>query len=179
MVKTVLEALEELKIEAQNINRSHNLTDWKNKAVNLIIRVYGQNSRPEKQIIDLKYNSYMGGGDNISTRKEQAKNLIDGIIKEINRFGLPEKMTDENSQMSINITQSQNQRTKISLNLLIESIQDELTGKQLKEVQEIIESKDFKHPEKKKKIVEKLKEFGTNVASNILASILTNPNLYG
>ncbi len=179
MKETVIEALEELKSETQKINRSHNLTDWKNKAVNVIVRIYGQNSRPEKQIMELKYSNYMGGGDNISSRREQAHNLIDGLIKEINRFGLPDKLTDDNSQMNINITQTQNQKTKISLNLLIDSIQDELTGKQLKEVQEIIESNDLKQTEKKKKIVEKLMEFGTDIASNILASILTNPNLYG
>ncbi len=79
--------------------------------------------------------------------------------------------------MNINITQ--NQETKISLNLIIDSIQDELTGKQLKELQKIIESKDVDVNEKKTKIVDKLKKFGTDVASNILAGILTNPNIYG
>jgi hypothetical protein len=103
---------------------------------------------------------------------------MDGLIKEINRFGLPEKMVSDKDKINVNITQNTNQSTKINLSLIIETIQDELNGKQLKELQEIIQSEeDIEN--KKNKIVDKLKKFGTDVATNIVAGILTNPNIYG
>ncbi|WP_163518394.1 hypothetical protein [Gelidibacter japonicus] len=178
MQETILEAFEELKAETQKIHSEETLTDWKNKAVNIIVRVYGIDSKPEKQINALSYTWYMDGGDNTSKRKTQAFNLMDGLIKEINRFGLPEKMILDNDKMNINITQNTNQSTKINLSLIIETIQDELNGKQLKEIQEIIQSEENTE-NKKNKIVDKLKKFGSDVATNIVAGILTNPNIYG
>lgn len=136
--KRALEAFNELKSETEKINSEESLTDWKNKATNVIVRIYGADSKPEKQIANLKYIWYVDGGNNVSNRKTQAFNLIDGLIKEIERFGLPEKTILGNENMNINITQNSNQSTKIHLSLIIDSIQDELTGKQLKELQEIL-----------------------------------------
>ena len=79
----------------------------------------------------------------------------------------------------INITQSQNQQTNVSINLIIEAFQDELNGNQRKEIQTIIDDKELEPEKKKSKIVETLKKFGGDVASNILANILTNPSFFG
>jgi hypothetical protein len=76
MQETILEAFEELKAETQKINSEETLTDWKNKAVNIIIRVYGIDSKPEKQINALTYNWYMDSGNNTFKRKAQAFNWI-------------------------------------------------------------------------------------------------------
>ena len=48
MEDRALIALIELKDETQKIRDSYTLTDWKNKATNLIIRIYGKNSAPEQ-----------------------------------------------------------------------------------------------------------------------------------
>lgn len=53
-----------------------------------------------------------------------------------------------------------------------------MKGNQLKELQKIIEEKGTESNEKKNKIVETLKKFGGDVASNIVANILTNPSLF-
>lgn len=79
----------------------------------------------------------------------------------------------------INITQSQNQQTNVSINLIIEAFQDELNGNQRKEIQTIIDDKELEPEKKKSKIVETLKKFGGDIASNILANILTNPSFFG
>ena len=79
----------------------------------------------------------------------------------------------------INITQSQNQQTSVSINLIIKAFQDELNGKQQKEIQSIIDDKELEPEKKKSKIVETLKKFGGDIASNILANILTNPSFFG
>ena len=143
------------------------------------MRIYGHDSLPQKQIDGFKYSSGYSGGSNINARKEQAVKLVEGMVKEIERFGLPEQLTLEKEGVNINITQTQNQETKINLSLIIETIQNELKGSELKELQKLIEDKETKVEEKKVKIVEKLKSFGNDVASNIVANILTNPALFG
>ncbi len=178
MKETILEALHELQKDTEKIDSGETLTDWKNKATNIIIRVYGRDSKPEKQINSLSYLWYVDGGNNAYRRKEQAYNLVEGLIKEIERFGLPDKMVPDNEKYNINITQNSNQSTNIQLSLIVESIQDELNGKQLKELQEVLQSEDDVES-KKTKIADKLKKFGSDVASNVLATILTNPNIYG
>ena len=105
--------------------------------------------------------------------------MIDGLIKEIQRFGLPELIVKKESGLNINITQSQNQETKINLSLFIESIQEELTGNQLKELQSIFGDDKLEREDKKSIIIDKLKKIGTDLATNILANILTNPTLFG
>ena len=57
------------------------------------------------------------------------------------------------------------------------TIFDELTGKQVKELQHI--AKEEHDPEKAKvKIWEKVKSFGADVLSNIVTNIITNPNVW-
>lgn len=170
-----IEALKELKEETKGINDGFSLTNWKNKATNLIIRIYGKDSIIIEQIDCINLSSALSLAD----RKIQASSLIDGIIKEIERFGLPVKVTKNENGLNINITQTQNQDTKVSINLFIESVQEELTGGQLKELQEIISNKEFEPKEKKQKIIDKLKKFGSDIAISILANIFTNPNIFG
>ena len=79
------------------------------------------------------------------------------------------------SAVTVNINQSQTQNQKI--NLFIEAISDELTGKQYKELQSIAQEES--NPDTlKQKIVEKLKSFGGDVLSNIVANIITNPSVW-
>ena len=54
MEDKVLEALDELLQDTKKIKDSYSLEDWKNNAINLIIRVYGKNSAPEKQIEEME-----------------------------------------------------------------------------------------------------------------------------
>ena len=79
------------------------------------------------------------------------------------------------SAVTVNINQSQTQNQEI--NLFIEAISDELTGKQYKELQSIAQEES--NPDTlKQKIVEKLKSFGGDVLSNIVANIITNPSVW-
>ena len=79
------------------------------------------------------------------------------------------------SAVTVNINQSQTQNQEI--NLFIEAISDELTGKQYKELQSIAQEESNPDP-LKQKIVEKLKSFGGDVLSNIVANIITNPSVW-
>ena len=63
------------------------------------------------------------------------------------------------------------------INIFIDAIADELTGKQYKELKSI--AQEYPNPENSKpKIAEKLKSFGGDVLSNIVANIVTNPSVW-
>ena len=73
-----------------------------------------------------------------------------------------------------NNTQSQNQEQSIIVQQILDAFRDELTGRQLKELESIIAKADNDLHKAKPNIIAKLMEFGGNVVSNILATILTN-----
>lgn len=184
MQDSFIEALDEIK-EA-NIRDEQSLQVWQSKAINLIIRIYGSNSKQEEQINSIKFRLYITSTDlstsnNSRACSEQAKGLIEGFISDIKRFGLPPKTKKENSVDSkgfnITINQNQQQNQSIRLNVILEALQNELNGRQLTEIQEIIENEEPAE-EKKKSIISKLTSFGSGLASNVLANILTNPGLY-
>jgi len=86
--------------------------------------------------------------------------------------------TDTKESGGINIvnTQSQSQSQEYT-NIFIEAIKDELTGKQQKELQSIVADTSLEENDKRTRIISKLKEFGENIMANIVANIVTNPNL--
>ena len=191
MEEKFISALEEIK--HPEIRDGYSLQSWKSKAINLVTRIYGANSKQEEQINLIRFKAYpifgtastfargqskvSGGGNNSEHCITQAIELIEGFITDIKDFGIPEKKITETNE-GINITVNQSQTQSINLNIIIEAMQNELNGKQLNEVQKIIEQ-DLDQDSKKNKLFEKLKSFGSDVATNIIASILTNPAIYG
>lgn len=90
------------------------------------------------------------------------------------------------SRDAINVTtninntnsQSQNQEQSLAIQLFVEAIKDDLTGRQIKELKAVVAEADNDLQEARPGILAKLKEFGTDVASNIVANILTNPMIW-
>lgn len=76
-------------------------------------------------------------------------------------------------------SQSQSQEQAIAVELFIEAIKDDLTGRQIKELKSVVAEADNDLQKARPGIIAKLKEFGTDVASNIVANILTNPMIWG
>ena len=141
----------------------NDLVTWQATAVNLITRIYGSGSNQEKQINNILP---------FYETEKQANELITSFITDLKDHGLPEKRTVKKDS-GINISLNQN----VNISLIWGSIKDELTEKQIKEVEEIINGTD--NPKtKKEKIFEKMKNFGVDVLSNIMAGILTNPSIY-
>lgn len=94
-----------------------------------------------------------------------------------NAKGEEKKKQDSHSAVMVTVNQSQTQNQSQEINIFLDSIADELTGKQYKELKAIAHEEP--NPEKsKQKIVEKLKSFGGDVLSNILANIVTNPSVW-
>lgn len=82
------------------------------------------------------------------------------------------------SPVTINVMQTQTQSQNVAIEIFLESIKDEIPGKQYKELKAIAAKE--KDPVKaKSKILEKVKSFGEDVLSNIVANIITNPTIWG
>ncbi len=76
-------------------------------------------------------------------------------------------------------SQSQSQEQLLAVELFIEAIKDDLTGRQIKELKSVVAEADNDLQKARPSIIAKLKEFGADVASNIVANILTNPTIWG
>lgn len=91
--------------------------------------------------------------------------------------------SDAKSDMNITInnsnSQSQSQEQSLAVELFIEAIKDDLTGRQIKELKSVVAEVDNDLQKARSGILAKLKEFGADVVSNIVANLLTNPMIWG
>ena len=76
-------------------------------------------------------------------------------------------------------SQTQNQSQSLAVELFLEAIKDDLTGRQIKELKAVVADADNDLQKASPGIIEKLKSFGADVASNIVANLLTNPVIWG
>jgi len=120
---------------------------------------------------------------NVHDIAEDTKTLINSVVAEVNALGLPVKKNVNDKSVNVNTTvtqnqeQHQNQHQDVIIRILLEAAKDELTGKQRKELLAI--AKKIKDPhEAHKSILAKLKEFGEDVTANIVANIVTNPQVW-
>ncbi len=110
------------------------------------------------------------------------KALIDAVKDEITTVGLPSSAkakAPKGIQITNNLSQSQSQSQEqnVIVKILLEAIKDELTGRQRKEIIEIVNNS--KTPEEaRKSILQKIKEYGENVSASIVANIMTNPDVW-
>lgn len=121
--------------------------------------------------------------DRCSTKciAEDLQSVLDSAIEEVRVIGLPTTNSVVSRDININNTlnQTQNQRQEINraVDILLEALKDDLTGKQRKEL--IALAKEAATPEEARKgIIEKLKSFGEGVTTSIVANILTNPQVW-
>lgn len=75
-------------------------------------------------------------------------------------------------------TQSQNQAQTIAVEFFLEAIKDDLTGRQIKELKEVVTASNGNLQKARPGIIEKLKSFGADVVSNIVANLITNPAIW-
>lgn len=99
----------------------------------------------------------------------------------------PSPNKQDKEQVPVNVTtninnsnsQTQNQQQSFAIELFLEAIKDDLTGRQIKELKAVVAEADNNLQKARPGIIEKLKSFGTDVASNIVANLLTNPEIWG
>jgi len=88
-----------------------------------------------------------------------------------------EPITIKNTINNAN-NQSQSQEQSMAVNIFLEAIKDDLTGRQVKELKEVIKESGSDKEKSRDGIIAKLKSFGSDVASNIVANIITNPLIW-
>jgi hypothetical protein len=177
-----IEAIREKIVEIESIQYYDQFYPWKKATIGTLKRVVPNNKSIIEHLSDIEsLGNY--GGDQKESAKRDSKHILESLIKDIERFGLEEPLqeikTKEVIKVDVNQYNHQNQSTNISIQLdfLVEILKDELKGGQLKELKGILESSD-EPEEKTKRFINKIKSFGSDVASNILANLLTNPQVY-
>ena len=75
-------------------------------------------------------------------------------------------------------SQAQNQAQTIAVELFLEAIKDDLTGRQIKELKEVVAASTGDLQKAKPGIIEKLKSFGADITSNVVANLITNPAIW-
>jgi hypothetical protein len=167
---------------------------WKSKVVNTLTRIYGEKSSQIDQINKVKFKkmpdlSKLGGmtssssfeaiNNNLDECKRFGIELVKGFIDDIEINGFPDKNEKNQDQKELNIVVNQlnSQNMSIKFTIILKTIQDELSEDQYFEVLNIIKSKE-NFIDKKNKLFEKLKSFGSDLITNIVVNLLTNPQIY-
>ena len=111
----------------------------------------------------------------------EMKKMI-GILESIK--AIPSKIDNSEAKLSkgpslvINNTNSQSQNQVLNFDLFTKAIEDVLTVSQIKELKKVVEEEGGDVEKAKPKLIEKLKSFGENLSSNIIANLLTNPTIW-
>ena len=179
-----LKALSELQVI--NFHSSADVESWKSQITTLITRIYGVDSKQIEKIEAIKFNKTrryvingesFGGKSNTKHCENLAKGILSGIINDIENFGLPIKENVKSNE-GINISVNQSQEVNVTIEIIWNTLKNELTGNQFSEIESIVKGNDTE-ANKKEKILKKIKTFGSDVLSNIIAGILTNPAILG
>lgn len=140
--------------------KKFDLDAWKNRTGIFLERIFGKESPKLKMIQELHYDysswnlrdTYAGGSaKDKDPVRIQAKEILEATIAELESLGLPQEKKEQ-------------QKTR-------ELLEDELTGRQMKEIDVLLKSGDQDKTEKVAKILENL---GHENLSNIMAKLLTS-----
>jgi hypothetical protein len=158
----------------EKINNSAGYARWKEKCKRFLNLHYAD----DKYLINFeeKCNDYENSytHNELIGMLEAFRDLPTIIIKP------DDKYSHQGTVVNVHQTQQQEQSQlqEIAINIFIESIKDQLTGKQFKEIKEIV-NEEPEPEEAKIKVIEKLKSFGEDILSNIIANVITNPTIWG
>ena len=146
-----------LKFQREKLTeKTFDLEGWKNQTVLFMQRIFGEHHSIAKMITDLKYDysswhlrDATGSEKSEDPVKMQARQILDAAIAELETLGPPEPEKQEPPVWSI--------------------MEDELTGKQLKELKDIIGGND---KDKTGKISERLNELKKESLVSIISRIM-------
>jgi flagellar motility protein MotE (MotC chaperone) len=140
--------------------KKFDLEAWKNRTEIFLERIFGKESPKLKMIQNLHYDysswtlrdTFAGGSaKDTDPARIQAKEILEATIAELESLGLPQEKKEQQK--------------------IRELLEDELTGKQMKELDSLINSEDREKTEKAAKILETLAK--ENLAATV-AKLLTS-----
>ena len=145
MVKKEIALLEE-QIDRLN-EKKFDLEAWKNHTIIFLERIFGKDSSKIKMIKELGYDysswnlrdtAAAGKTKDKDPVRMQAREILSATIAELNNLGLPQEIKEKEK--------------------IWELLQDELTGKQVKEIETLLVSEDQEKTEKIADILENLEK---------------------
>lgn len=160
IIKQFAMAEKEIKLLQEQIagldDKKFDLDAWKNHTEIYLERIFGKDSSVVRMIRDLKYDysswslrDVSGAGKPQNPVLVQAKEILEAAIAELQQFGLPGKTNEDLKAWQL--------------------LEEELTGKQIKEIRSLAVSDDGDKKEKISKIIETLdNETLANLITNIL-----------
>lgn len=138
--------------------KKFDLEAWKNQTVIFLERIFGKESSKVKLIRELHYDysswnlrDTTGAGQSKDPVRFQAKGILEATIEEIEKLGLPEGKSEAGR-----------------LQLLLT---DELTGRQMKEIENILHSE---LPDRQERISKMLELLEKENLANMLARLLVS-----
>ena len=148
---------------------------WKN----IVIR-YLSSEYPN----DISVNEFKKAADDFEKEYHSPKGMkkMIGVLESFEAIPLkivsPEIVLSKEASIVINNTNNQTQNQVFNVDIVQKAIEDELTISQINELKIIMKEEGNDVAKAKPKLVEKLKSFGNNLASNIVANIITNPSIW-
>ena len=123
---------------------------------------------------DIAYENFEKASVNMPTSNADIYELV-AILKSLKRTPTAcirkDKKTASSDKLVLNINQSQN----INIDIVLQTLKEEIGKSGIQSLKDV-EGKS--EEEKKQNIISKLKNFGENTLSNIIANILTNPSVW-
>lgn len=146
-----------LKEQIERLNdKKFDLEAWKNQTVIYLERIFGKESTKVKLIRDLHYDysswslrDTTGAGQSKDPVRFQARSILEATIEELEKLGLPEGEAESGRLTGL--------------------LRDELTGKQMREIESIIHSDLPDRLERISKLMETLEK---ESLANMLAKLL-------
>ena len=145
-------------------NKDFDLEAWKKYTIILLARIFGDKNEKIRQIESIEYDfsswslrDTTGASAYMETCKKLGQRILEASIDELEHFGLPERSDEENAFYT----------------LIIDSLEDELKGIQVKEIKAILLGIE-KRESIKEEIEERLLSYGPTVAAKVMATILTD-----
>ncbi len=156
-IKVLQDQIEKLETKDFDLNA------WKNFTVLLLERIFGQKTKKVEAIRKIKYDQgswvlrdETGYTNSMEACKKLGREILEEAIVELEAFGAPEETVNT-----------------IPFEILLDSLQDELTGSQFREIKKALEE-ERQIEDLKKILVTKLKGFGSEGIYAIVANILSH-----
>lgn len=104
------------------------------------------------------------------------------ILEAIKQLPQLVKSSAENANPMVSITNNQSQEQfqtqNVFVEMFMEALHEEMSGKQIRELKAIVEDENKSVDERKASILDRIKEFGIDTLSSIVANVLTNPAVW-
>lgn len=171
--------------ELSTVRTPDDFISWRNSAVQRL-QIICPNNPIISQVQKIRATTTYTGDSIVHKVIPNVKLMLESLKEDIQTVGIETYHNNENHSENRNVVtvnntnsqnQSQNQEQSISFEFVIDCLKKGLRDTELEELKDILESNDAPKI-KKKKFSEKLLSFGSDVASNILANVLTNPQIY-